>query len=291
MTIPDDPEPISTPLHKAALERIRGRVAARELASLEAQRAGRPLPPDDGSRRILAAQRERLRELASTTRHSTETLEELAAVFERLTPPPAISFPQFVDMLGAFAHPLEVAKALELFQSRELERLRFERPEPRSPRWRFLKVQRITGPDGDLYLWRLYLIETPFGGIKLHRIIRPDHDRAMHDHPWDFLSIVLRGGYTEAVEPKGFVPSRHVVAVHPWRRIRWASFHRAEDLHRIVKLERNRPAWTLVLSGRKRRAWGFVEGPGAPWERWDLYLERIGRQPNGLAVQPPPASV
>lgn len=269
MTHPDDPNPAAG---AAELERL---AVLREAAI-------------DGAVKALEA-RER-RELAQTTRHSVEALEELAAVFESLTPPPAISFAQFVDMLGAFNDPRGVAWALASLQADERRR-RQTRPEPSSPRWRFFKVQRITGPDGTLYLWRLYLIETPFGGIKLHRIVRPDHDRAMHDHPWDFLSIVLRGGYTEAIDDGTFVPTANVAAVFPWRRVRWASFHRAEDRHRIVKLERNRPAWTLVLSGRKRRPWGFVEHPGAPWERWDLYLERIGRQPNGLAVQPPPASV
>jgi hypothetical protein len=40
-------------------------------------------------------------------------------------------------------------------------------------------------------------INTRFGGVKLHHILRSDDDRDLHDHPWSFLSIVLKGGYWE----------------------------------------------------------------------------------------------
>src|SRR6266478_4256458 len=35
------------------------------------------------------------------------------------------------------------------------------------------------------------------GRIYLHHIMRSDYDRAMHDHPWSFKSILLWGGYRE----------------------------------------------------------------------------------------------
>lgn len=31
----------------------------------------------------------------------------------------------------------------------------------------------------------------------VHHILRSDRDRAMHDHPWENASLVLRGGYWE----------------------------------------------------------------------------------------------
>lgn len=34
---------------------------------------------------------------------------------------------------------------------------------------------------------------------RVHKVMRSDHDRALHDHPWHNASIVLEGGYWEVV--------------------------------------------------------------------------------------------
>lgn len=53
--------------------------------------------------------------------------------------------------------------------------------------------EEIRDANGDLYLTR-YFIWKPrnkkFGRIYLHHIIRSDHDRALHDHPWGFVSLI-----------------------------------------------------------------------------------------------------
>lgn len=54
--------------------------------------------------------------------------------------------------------------------------------------------------DGELYLRRWYLKgrgtdEQWF----LHNIRLPDAGRELHDHPWDFTTKILSGGYTEHV--------------------------------------------------------------------------------------------
>lgn len=46
-------------------------------------------------------------------------------------------------------------------------------------------------------LIRRVLFRVPRFGIYLHHLLRSDYDRALHDHPWPFISIVLRGGYWE----------------------------------------------------------------------------------------------
>lgn len=48
---------------------------------------------------------------------------------------------------------------------------------------------------------RWFLIpKNRFLKIYLHKFMRSDEDRALHDHPWSFLSIILRGGYFEISE-------------------------------------------------------------------------------------------
>ena len=70
--------------------------------------------------------------------------------------------------------------------------------------------REIHGADGSLYLLRCWLTEpTPEpdsaekfesgNSVLLHFFPRPDADRAFHDHPWDFRTTVLDGGYVELV--------------------------------------------------------------------------------------------
>lgn len=106
-----------------------------------------------------------------------------------------------------------------------------------------------------VYLRRLYLVRTPLFSIMVHRILRPDPDRHVHDHPWDFLSILLRGRYSELRNNR--------------IRIRqWFNFCRAEGAHRITHVSDN--CLTLVITGPKRRSWGFHTEDG--WVGWRDYI-------------------
>jgi len=93
---------------------------------------------------------------------------------------------------------------------------------------------------------RRWTLSTPFGQIRVHNILRSDNDRHFHDHPFDFVSLILRGGYIE--HRPGYSQRICLPKSLVW--------HRAEDLH-FLKLLGERPAWTLVLAAPKRRAWGF----------------------------------
>lgn len=113
---------------------------------------------------------------------------------------------------------------------------------------------------GVVYLTRWHLLRTPWFGIYLHCIRRPDADRHLHDHPWSFVSIVLLGGYIEHLprnwivtsDRAGMIPENRLVQ----RRLFSIARRRASDAHRITHLLR-KPTWTLVLIGKKTRSWGF----------------------------------
>lgn len=109
-------------------------------------------------------------------------------------------------------------------------------------RWAFMKP-KIIGDGRTVYMLRLTLLATPLFGIQLHWIYRPDNQRELHDHPWDFLSIMLRGFYREDT-PAGR------------RERRWFNWKRAEGRHSIRYVSRS-PVMTLVFRGRERRPWGF----------------------------------
>ncbi len=109
----------------------------------------------------------------------------------------------------------------------------------------------------DVYLRRWYLIHTPWFGVYVHNILRPDGDRDMHDHPWPFISIILKGWYLEEI-PTG---------KRLWK---IASVHKmlATGTHRIVQLAPN--TWSLILVGKRQRQWGFHTPTG--WVDYKTYL-------------------
>lgn len=134
-------------------------------------------------------------------------------------------------------------------------------PKPRPGKW-FLGANHI----GD-YMHR-WILETPWFTIRLHHILRSDEDRALHDHPWDFVSLILWGGYTEVTQwysPKGVDGLSGPRYDYFYRRFGPGNIIRrkASDLHRL-ELPEGKTAWTLVFTGPTLRSWGFH----IPFEGW-----------------------
>lgn len=129
-------------------------------------------------------------------------------------------------------------------------------------RWAFFKTFSVPDIDnpGQLYLWRLRIIQTPWFGLYLHRIDSDDGDRPDHDHPWTFLAVTLIGGYVEKSNDIEYER-------RPWR----PHWHLASYAHSIKRLLRT-PTWTLVIVGSRVRDWGFLTSRG--WEHWKPFLER-----------------
>lgn len=125
--------------------------------------------------------------------------------------------------------------------------------------------------DGNRYMDRYYLLSTRWVSIYLHRFWAPDSWRFLHDHPWSFVSVVIRGGYSEltakrrtvkrsryswfdVLTPRHYTYSRDL---EPHIRIAPAiCYRRAEDVHRVESI-RSVPGdtWTLFILFRRRRGW------------------------------------
>ncbi len=94
--------------------------------------------------------------------------------------------------------------------------------------------------------------------LYLHEFRRSDNDRCFHDHPWNFLTLIVRGGYVEHMPTGNF-----------WRRPGRILWRRAEHRH-WVELAPGTVSWTLVLRFRRRRVWGFwTKGGFVPWNSYD----------------------
>jgi hypothetical protein len=92
-----------------------------------------------------------------------------------------------------------------------------------------------------LIRWR---IEVPFGSLRVHHWLGSDDIRAFHDHPWWFITLVLRGAYTDK-NPAG---EDH---------LRAGSVRYRPALHRHTVVPGDRGAWTVMITGRPVRRWGF----------------------------------
>lgn len=124
----------------------------------------------------------------------------------------------------------------------------------------WIKRKDITDGNGVLYLRRWILAKLFGWQLFLHQIVRPDHDRCLHDHPWGFIGIILKGGYIEEL-PDGIFRTNK-----PGRIINRMS---ANFTHRIHKLLA--PAsWTLLVRGPYKREWGFFTPKG--WLSWKSFL-------------------
>lgn len=130
--------------------------------------------------------------------------------------------------------------------------------------------------------WRAKLY--PRFGIRIHRIMSSD-DRAFHDHPWNYTTLILRGGYTE-FRPTGFQPHQVTLAddydgsdpvtytEHTAVRYDAGSLLRrkAGSWHYLV-LDHGTEAWTMFCTGRKRQKWGFL-ADGLLKVPYNIYLQR-----------------
>lgn len=105
--------------------------------------------------------------------------------------------------------------------------------------------------------------------LYLHHFMRSDDDRALHDHPWWNVSILLRGRYIEHF-PDGTRRVRRAGRVYGPRK--------ATDAHRIELFRdpttgQEIPVWTLFITGPVRRMWGFHCPNG--WRHWREYVQQV----------------
>lgn len=120
--------------------------------------------------------------------------------------------------------------------------------------------KNVIGEGNPPLLVRYILFRTPAFGVFLHKFLRSDYDRALHDHPWPFVSIVLWPGYAEehdqttdrAKVTQFHKPFSILLRPAPWR-------------HRVIIGDR--PSWSLVLVGRRCQKWGFYLPTGWCWWR------------------------
>lgn len=110
-----------------------------------------------------------------------------------------------------------------------------------------------------LYRWKIFN-KFKFFNIYIHNFAKPD-TRIFHDHPWDFVSLVLSGSYKEK-RPGELTINRKAGSI---------VLRTAEASHYVESLEGD--VWTLVIRGPYRRTWGFWTPEG--WVDHESYKKNL----------------
>ncbi|HEX7324322.1 MAG TPA: hypothetical protein VF292_03070 [Rhodanobacteraceae bacterium] len=125
----------------------------------------------------------------------------------------------------------------------------------------------LVGPLDDPYLQRWWLVpRNRVFNVYLHHFRHSDDDRALHDHPWAFCSVLLSGGYRE-ITPIGKSGTQQLIS---WRDEGSVAFCPATHTHRVELID-NRACWTLFITGPRVRNWGFHCPHG--WVPWQVFTK------------------
>lgn len=107
-----------------------------------------------------------------------------------------------------------------------------------------LKFREHLGLPGCPYVYRWRFEIRGLGSLRIHHWVGPDDDRAFHDHPWWFLTFILKGGYTD-LNPGG---GEHLHA---------GQLRYRPALHRHTVIPDEGGCWTILVTGPRIRTWGF----------------------------------
>jgi len=127
--------------------------------------------------------------------------------------------------------------------------------------------------ENEPYLERYYVFlrerkRFPFN-VFLHKFLKSDPDD-VHDHPWPYATLVLKGGYWEWI-PHFDTVGRKTGEYQVWRGPGHFRVSKARSFHRI-ELDPDITAWTLFMPGPKQREWGFMVRN--QWIQWEEYLKQ-----------------
>jgi hypothetical protein len=93
---------------------------------------------------------------------------------------------------------------------------------------------------------RYQIVKTPWFRIYVHKLIAPMAHPHCHDHPWSFVTILLKGGYFEM--------SPDTRGAWVWRKPGSVMYRPHNWLHNVATFG---TSWSLVITGPKKYEWGF----------------------------------
>jgi hypothetical protein len=112
----------------------------------------------------------------------------------------------------------------------------------------------------------------PFN-IFIHKFHKSDPGD-VHDHPWPYFTLILRGGYWEWI-PQFNADGIKTCEIGKWRSPGHFRFCSAKSFHRI-ELDPTVECWTMFMPGPQKREWGFLVNN--KWIHNEEYLTKMAKQ-------------
>lgn len=117
------------------------------------------------------------------------------------------------------------------------------------------------------YLIRISLFKCKWFSIKLHKALMSD-PAIPHDHPWNYISLILWGGYTEEriqhmnVYTSTGGPYERTFSM-PWNSKKWYGpgsilYRKGDRLHKLI-IPEGKYSLSLIITFKKWREWGFYD--------------------------------
>lgn len=119
---------------------------------------------------------------------------------------------------------------------------------PKMIQWlcRVLPYKEIGWHDIGETFYRFQLWKGRWFNIYLHALNAPSPHPTCHDHPWVFVTVLLKGGYWESTKPHEW----------KWRRAGSVLYRPATFAHNVITWGWS---WSLIITTAKQRQWQFVE--------------------------------
>lgn len=115
---------------------------------------------------------------------------------------------------------------------------------------RLFLVREIVSKAGVVHFRRYRVLWTPWVSIYVHHILEADQDKHLHNHPWNFWGVILRGGYLELLEDNQPVS----------RKAGSCGYRSVNEFHKIKELYA--PTWSLCVMGGRAGVWGYSTEDG-----------------------------
>lgn len=112
----------------------------------------------------------------------------------------------------------------------------------------FQTVKEILSKQGELHFKRFAIIETARLSLYIHTILLADEDLHLHSHPWNFISLILKGSYLEET-PFGWNEKKFLTLSTMGR----------NQVHKIERITKG-SVFSLFLTYGEHKPWFYQVG-------------------------------
>lgn len=109
------------------------------------------------------------------------------------------------------------------------------------------EIPDYDNPQGEPSRIRWRIIHTPYFGVYLHKWNQPDPRPTLHNHPWNFFSIIIKGEYVQKFKDRTEL-------------VRWFNLIYRKDFHTVTTVKKG--TLSLMFVGKTHNNWGYQSKEG-----------------------------